>query len=419
MGCLNSKPFSEPAAKDAKEAPAATNGTVNGGEASTAKQLKPLLRPDIYKDKRPSFYAAYARAARRYGFESGQYAGFAKRNNVVVKVRGLEDKGTDHEVPATSIQNVSVGTPGVTVNLDFDTGSSDLWIWSSELADASKYSKTHNIYDPRASSSAKVAEGLSWNISYGDGSSASGNVYTDTVTVAEVTIPNQSVEAAEKLSESFVQDGGNDGLLGLAWPSINTVAPNPVKTPVENMIEQSLISEPLFTVNLGHETQPSFYSFGYIDPTVTSKPLTYTPVDNSQGFWQVPSTSYSINGTKHERSGNTTILDTGTTLLLVADSVVKAIYDSIEGAVYDEQQGGWKYPNSATVPDVSFAVGDQLYTVHPSDFGFGPADEGFTFGGIQSRGDMDFDIFGDVFLKNVYVVFNQGQTQVGLAQRED
>ena len=37
---------------------------------------------------------------------------------------------------------MKIGTPGVTVNLDFDTGSSDLWIWSSELADASKYSKT-------------------------------------------------------------------------------------------------------------------------------------------------------------------------------------------------------------------------------------------------------------------------------------
>ena len=53
---------------------------------------------------------------------------------------------------------------------------------------------------------------------------------------------------------------------------------------------------------------------------------------------------------------------------------------------------------------MSFAVGDKLYAVHSSDFGFGPADEGFTFGGIQSRGDMDMDIFGDVFLKNVYVI---------------
>ena len=157
---------------------------------------------------------------------------------------------------------VSVGTPGVTFHLDFDTGSSDLWLWSSEMANASKYSKTHNIYDPKKSSTAKHTSST-WRISYGDGSSASGDVWTDTVTVAGITIPNQAVEAAKKMSSSFLSDGGDDGLLGLAWPTINTVSPTPVKTPVENMIEQKLITQPVFTVKLGHGVQgASFYSFG-------------------------------------------------------------------------------------------------------------------------------------------------------------
>ena len=72
--------------------------------------------------------------------------------------------------------------------------------------------------------------------------------------------------------------------------------------------------------------------------------------------------------------------------------------------MYDDAQGGWKYPSDAKLPDVTFAVGDALFTLNAADFGFGPADEGFTFGGIQSRGDLGFDIFGDVFLKSVYVV---------------
>ena len=91
MGCLQSKgqdPATDAAADETK-----------------TKQLHALARPDVYKEKRPSFYAVYARAARRYGFETGQYAGFAKRNNVVVKVRGHGDKSTEHEVPAESIQN--------------------------------------------------------------------------------------------------------------------------------------------------------------------------------------------------------------------------------------------------------------------------------------------------------------------------
>lgn len=79
--------------------------TDNGAAGETQKKLHALVRPDIWKDKRPSFHSTYARAARRYGFEAGRYAGFAKRNNVVVKVKGHHDKGTEHEVPADSIQN--------------------------------------------------------------------------------------------------------------------------------------------------------------------------------------------------------------------------------------------------------------------------------------------------------------------------
>ncbi|THH01187.1 hypothetical protein EW026_g1498 [Hermanssonia centrifuga] len=417
MGCVQSVEEETRVENEPYYAPKVVEGGMND------RRLHRLARPDIYRDKRPSFYSAYSRAAHRYGFESGKYAGFAKRNNVVVKVCGRHDKATDHEVPAESVQNeyvvpVTIGNPGVTLNLDFDTGSSDLWVWSSELAKVSQYINTHSIYNPKASRTARHAHGT-WDISYGDGSSASGDVYTDMVTLAGVTIPNQAVECSKWLSSAFLKDGGNDGLLGLAWPAINTVNPRRVKTPVENMIDQGLIEEPLFTVKLSRGHHAGFYSFGYIDHTVTPHGITYTPVDNSQGFWQVSSRSFAIGSRTFSRHGNTAILDTGTSLCLVDDDTVRTIYDSIDGAIYDDRHGGWKYPSDARIPNVAFAVGDKYYTIHPDDFGFGSAGHGYTLGGIQSRGDMNFDIFGDVFLKSVYVVFNQGDKTVGLAQRDE
>jgi len=156
-----------------------------------------------------------------------------------------------------------------------------------------------------------------------------------------------------------------------------------------------------------------------IDETVTSNPITYTPVDNSQGFWMVPSTSYTLNGKTIERADNTAILDTGTTLALIDDDAVSKIYGAIKGAKFDSNQGGWMYPATSKVPDLAFAIGDTMYTLNAADFPFGEAEDGFLFGGVQSRGTNPFDILGDIFLKSVYVVFNQGESTVGLAQRDD
>ncbi|KAJ7466921.1 acid protease [Mycena latifolia] len=374
--------------------------------------LRPLARSAKFVGKRPSLFSAYARAANRYGFQTTKFAPFQKNENMVVHVNA---KGESGDVPAASVQNVKIGTPGVTLNLDFDTGSSDLWVWSSELTGVSKTG--HNIYNPSKSKTASKQARSTWNISYGDGSSASGNVYLDTVTIGGVSVPKQAVELAEKMSAQFSSGEGSDGLLGLAWPAINTVSPEPVKTPVQNMIDQGLIAQPLFTVKLDRGDNAGFYSFGEIDTNVTSNPITYTPVDKASG-WSPPRRTRST-ARPFARADNTAILDTGTTLALIDDDTVEAIYGAIKGAKFDQNQGGWMYPATSKVPSLAFAIGDTMYTLNAEDFPYGEAEGGYLFGGVQSRGSNPFDILGDIFLKSVYVVFNQGESTVGLAQRDD
>ena len=154
----------------------------------------------------------------------------------------------DIQFDAMYFAPVSIGTPPQDFNLDFDTGSSDLWCWSTELpAQIENRGKAnHNIFDPTKSETWDKTENRVWYIEYGDGSHAEGVVGTDNVTVGGLTIQGQSVEIANDMDPSFVQ-GAGDGMLGLAFGSINCVTlpdnsnpwkrtPAPVHTPVENMI---------------------------------------------------------------------------------------------------------------------------------------------------------------------------------------
>ena len=92
------------------------------------------------------------------------------------------------------------------------------WVFSSELPPDQR--GNHLLYDPGMSDSAQRMPGLSWSITYADGSSASGNVYNDTVDVGGAAVLLQPVELAQQVSDEFVT-GRVDGVLGLAFRSLN------------------------------------------------------------------------------------------------------------------------------------------------------------------------------------------------------
>lgn len=156
------------------------------------------------------------------------------------------------------------------------------WVFSTELP--SSESSGHNLYNPSDSSSAQQLNGETWQISYGDGSGANGNVYADTVTIGGVTVTSQAVEAAQSVSAQFQQDTQNDGLVGLAFSSINTCQPTQQTTFFQTAINEGILSENLFCADL-QKGQPGSYQFGYIDSSKYTGSITYTSVDNSQGFW--------------------------------------------------------------------------------------------------------------------------------------
>ena len=77
--------------------------------------------------------------------------------------------------------SITIGTPAQKFTIDFDTGSSDLWVPSSECDSCSGKKQ----YDVSKSSTGKKQSGQ-FEIQYGDGSTVQGDVYTDT---GELSVP--------------------------------------------------------------------------------------------------------------------------------------------------------------------------------------------------------------------------------------
>ncbi|GAW16252.1 hypothetical protein ANO14919_056750 [Xylariales sp. No.14919] len=333
------------------------------------------------------------------------FGGRVSKEKVLVKKAGPEPDVGHGEVTAEDMQNdtlylckVSVGTPPQNLMLDFDTGSADFW-----------------------------------KIEYGDGSYASGECGTDTLIVGGLTVKKQTVEVADELSEQFVSNTG-DGLFGLAFSKINTVQDSgmddPQATPVENMVEQNDIPKEaaLFTSafysSRDAATSKSFYTFGYIDQELVKKSgeeIHWIEIDKSDGFWAFSSESVSINGESIPTTSNMAIADTGTTLALMSDEVVDALYTQIPGATYDWINQGYIFPISVTVdelPELKVAVGDREFLIQKEDLAFAPTDDGESwYGGVQSRGSLPFNIYGDTFLKSVYAIWDQGNTRFGVVPK--
>lgn len=210
---------------------------------------------------------------------------------------------SDSEYVAT----IQVGTPAQSLPMDFDTGSSDLWVMGTTISGAPK------TYNPSDSSSSSKMTGSSWTITYGDGSSSSGDVYKDAVTIGNLTASNQAVEVATKVSAEFTQDSSISGLVGLAMSSINTVKPKAQNTFFDNI--KSSLSQAVFTADLKHNKDGT-YNFGYLDDSQHTGTIYYADLVTSGqfgGFWTFSASGYAVGGGSSNTSSSPGSSSSGTT----------------------------------------------------------------------------------------------------------
>ncbi|CAK5266694.1 unnamed protein product [Mycena citricolor] len=305
--------------------------------------------------------------------------------------------------------SVSIGTPATRFVIDFDTGSSDLWVPSSSCR-SSCSGKTK--YNPNQSSTSTRESG-SFSIQYADGSTVSGPIYTDTVSVAGVSVTQQYLSGVTTLSSSFTS-GPADGLLGLAFPAISNLGQDPY---FQTAINEGAVSANQFGFYLA-SSGSSLY-IGGTDTRKYSGSIEFNGITSSSGFWQVTGASVNVGGST-VASNLETIVDSGTTIMYGPPALVREIFAQVPGAqLYDSANGYYSYPCS-NPPQISFNYGGNDWTISAANLNLGRTSSG-SRSCVSSLAAQDLGLgsrvflLGDAFMKNQYTVFDVDQNAVGFA----
>ncbi|TGJ86768.1 hypothetical protein E0Z10_g1985 [Xylaria hypoxylon] len=317
---------------------------------------------------------------------------------------------------------VSIGTPPQELFVDLDTGSTDSWFFSTDTEESEVDGQT--LWDPSQSSTSALIPNCSWSILYGDWSTSSGTCYTDTFVLGNLSIPNMTIESAGSVSSMFTSTSYMSGLVGLAWPDLKQTIP-PQKALIEFLPE--VLDEPVFTVDFRHNSSDGSFNFGYIDDKLYKSDIVYTNVDTSNGFWGVKNTAFGISGenlTYSFLSPKSVIIDTGTTLLFAPEASVDTYFSKVPGANFSMEEYGYLVPCDAELPDFLWEISDKegnvvkgavpgpylIYAHTTDELCFAGLQSITSFTGIQG-------IFGDIFLKSGFFVFDIKEKRFGAASK--
>jgi hypothetical protein len=215
--------------------------------------------------------------------------------------------------------NVTIG--GQTFALDVDTGSTTIGVAGSACTACTGVSPLYTPGDG-AMDTMRTA-----STQYGDGSTWSGEIFTDMVALGSV-MPEVAVGFVNITGENGFFDGNMNlyqGIFGLG-PSLLL---EPGTTSYLDALKATGMSTSMsFELCDDHGTM---WLGGY-DPAAAAGPSVYTPIVGANGFWSVHVTDIALGGTSlpaDPQAAGAPIVDTGTTLWYMPSGVVTAIMDAV------------------------------------------------------------------------------------------
>ncbi|GFF37808.1 probable aspartic-type endopeptidase OPSB [Aspergillus udagawae] len=338
--------------------------------------------------------------------------------------------------------NATVGTPGQLVQLQIDTGSSDVWVFGPHSCVQSTSPCLGGYYDGSQSSTYKLIDRGGFNITYQDNSGARGDYVSDDFAIGAVGIKDLTIAVATEATGA----GTGTGVMGIGFDSNESIVASggkPYKNIIDVMVDQGLINSHAYSLWLNDVgAQTGTILFGGYDTGKFRGKLVALPIQPDQTgqitSMSVAWTSLSITdptqGTQTLTGSNfaqPVILDSGTTLTYVPPdlyyqvasfaNVMSAqnndgglveceVMQSYKGTLNFGFDGAAGPVISVPFPELSFPYTDQNGNAQKFDngntvcqFGLAPAEENAPL------------LFGDTFLRSAYVVYDLDRQQIAIA----
>ncbi|GAM20147.1 hypothetical protein SAMD00019534_033220 [Acytostelium subglobosum LB1] len=342
-----------------------------------------------------------------------------KYNNMLLGGSGTTVTITDYD-DAQYYGPITIGTPGQSFLVVFDTGSSNLWVPSSKCPVTVVACDLHSKYHSDKSHT-YVANGTTFSIQYGSGAMA-GFISQDTVTVGDLVIQNQLFAEATAEPGIAFDFSKFDGILGLAFQSISV---NNIPPPFYMMMDQGLVSQPLFAFWLSKTpgANGGELTFGSIDSSKYTGDITYLPLTN-ETYWEFKMDDIALNSKSLGYCGPlgcAAICDSGTSLIAGPKKQIDELNIHLGAVVFN---GEGIFPDCSIIsklPNIEITLAGRVFNLTPQDYVLQITSQGQTeclsgFMGIDIPAPIGpLWILGDVFISTYYAIFDFGNKQVGFA----
>lgn len=255
---------------------------------------------------------------------------------------------------------IEIGTPPQTFKVVPDTGSSNLWVPSTQCNSIACY--LHTKYDSGASSTHKK-NGTEFKIQYGSGS-LSGFVSNDVLKIGSLKIKSQDFAEATSEPGLAFAFGRFDGILGLGY---DTISVNKIVPPFYNLINQGLIDEPIFGFYLGDAEEGSEMILGGISEEHYKGKMIKIPL-RRKAYWEVAFDSISYGDETAELENTGVILDTGTSLIALPSDLAELLNSQIGAKKGFNGQYTIDCAERGNLHDMTFGLQGYNFTITPYDY---------------------------------------------------